>query len=154
MLVCFPISSFPFNGLPGDLLSRFHEFNIITQTNDPVAQPFGSGAPNYFDQKALPTQSKKHGNYREADDNRYQLPTTQRVAYGKRYCHVTGFGIITNHFFHMKVNPSVHKDPSYTILIRFRSIETFIDRSIDYLTGFYTLYLMNPLDQSSELLVQ
>lgn len=25
---------------------------------------------------------------------------------GKRYSRVTGFGIITNHFFHMKVNPS------------------------------------------------
>lgn len=43
----------------------------------------------------------------KADDNRYERGGGGGgMAYGKRYSRVTGFGIITNHFFHMKVNPS------------------------------------------------
>lgn len=124
MLVCFPISRFSFNGRPGDLLFRFHEFNIIMPTDDPGGLVLWiSGSQLFRQENTACTPAKKRGNYRETDDNRRQLPTTQRVAYGKRYCHVTGFGIITNHFFHMKVNPSVHKKLSYMFLFLFLVLE-------------------------------
>lgn len=60
-----------------------------------------------FDWRGQP--GRREGIAEQLDDNRYESPAAQKRGdglRGKRYSRVTGFGIITNHFFHMKVNPS------------------------------------------------